>query len=146
MNTSIVLNTGTFLWWKSVQLFRVAFFRIDFLQNPYFKMFSIVKNLLLVSWSGYLWLRYSDIAVYWCQKWTKLLGTKFPYYLYREDSNIVFKMQRLIAKCWFFTPSHLTEKLPLEPILHSYSGANNMLSHLYILYSILIHWRHFEYK
>ena len=54
--TCIVLQVPScFLWKKRVQLFRVAFFRSDFLQNPYFG--KITSTELMLQW---LWL---DITI-----------------------------------------------------------------------------------
>ena len=50
------ISTGTLLWRWSVQLFRVAFFRMDFFQNPYFSVMQseiaswfvhMIQNLIL---------------------------------------------------------------------------------------------------
>ena len=48
-----------------------------------------------------------------------------------EKKAILFFRCNVFDRKMIFTPSHLTKELPLEPILHSYSDANNMWSHLY---------------
>ena len=51
---------------KSVQLFRVAFFRSDFLQNPYFSTFhnykSILKKIIYKTWVQILLARHLSIS------------------------------------------------------------------------------------
>ena len=48
-------TAGTFLWRKSVKILRVAFFRGDFLQNPYFKIphYQLTTNYYVPTSSFY---------------------------------------------------------------------------------------------
>ena len=61
----------------------------------------------------------------------KYLARSFHIICTEKIAILFLRCNEFDSKMLIFYTESFDKKLPLDPILHSYSGANNMLSHLY---------------